>query len=130
MQIEVSSGQGDFRVTLSLHTTEGRGLSGFLRGGRAHVGGVAYAVPRSKSSGEGLTADVSSICGPGHKDVYAAQKVAEKLSIALNEPVCICAGIHFDHAAPTQIQQLLDLCLEAARLAAEQYLAGRDSKDV
>ena len=87
----------------------------------AHVGGVAYAVPRPKSSGEGLTADLSTICGPGHKDVYAAQTVAKQLCLATNETVCICAGLHLDHARQAQIKEMMDNCTQAAQQAAEAY---------
>lgn len=87
----------------------------------AHVGGVAYAVPRPKSSGEGLTADLSTICGPGHKDVYAAQAVAKTLCLATNETVCICAGLHLNHASRAQIEEMMDNCAQAAQQAAEAY---------
>lgn len=122
MEIEVTAGSGPCAVRLILSTTQGRGLCGFLTGGTtAHVGGVAYAVPRPKSSGEGLTTDISTICGPGHKDVYAAQAVAEKLCLATNETVCICAGIHVDHASRQQIAQMMEFCEQAAQQAVERY---------
>lgn len=121
MRMEARSGTGRCQISLVLQSTQGRGLCGFLTGGTAHVGAVAYAVPRPKSSGDGMTADISSICGPGHKDIYAAQKVAERLCLAVNETVCICAGIHIDHASQQEIQQILDLCLEAVDKAVEQY---------
>lgn len=121
VNLDVTAGSGPCQVHLTLSTTQGRGLCGFLTGGTAHVGGVAYAVPRPKSSGEGLTADVSTICGPGHKDVYAAQTVAKQLCLATGETVCICAGLHLDHASGAQIKEMMDNCAWAARQAAQAY---------
>ena len=123
MQIEVTGGSERYPVTLILCCTNGKGLCGYLWGGIAHIGGVAYGVPRPKSNGTGLTADISSICGPGHKDVYAAQKVAQQLCVALNQPICICAGIHFDGIGSEQIQEILNSCLEVAQRAVKQYYA-------
>ena len=94
------------------------------------MGAVAYAVPRPKSSGDGITADISSICGPGHKDIYAAQKVAERICLKVQETVCICAGIHIDHASQDEIQQILTLCLEAADQAVDQYRALQEENHV
>ena len=121
MDLKVKVGSAPCAVRLTLSTTQGRGLCGFLTGGEAHVGGVAYAVPRPKSSGEGLTADLSTICGPGHKDVYAAQTVAKQLCLATNETVCICAGLYLDHASQAQIKEMMDNCAQAAQQAAEAY---------
>ena len=130
MQIEVHSGKDRCRISLVLHCTAGRGLCGFLTGGTAHVGAVAYAVPRPKSSGDGITADISSICGPGHKDIYAAQKVAEQICLKVQETVCICAGIHIDHASQDEIQQIMTRCLEAADQAVDQYSALQEENHV
>lgn len=130
MQITTSSSNGSYTIDLVLHTTGGRGLSGYLSGGTAHVGGVAYAVPQPKIGGDGLTADISTICGPGHKDVYAAQKVAQRLCVATNEAVCICAGIHIDNATKEEIGQLLFLCLDAADRALQQYLEEKEQGHV
>ena len=121
MDLEVKVGSDPGAGRRLLPTTQGRGLGGCLPGGVAQVGGVAYAVPRPKSSGEGLTADLSTICGPGHKDVYAAQAVAKTLCLATNETVCICAGLHLDHASQAQIEEMMDNCAQAAQQAAEAY---------
>ncbi len=130
MQIHAYCDHGPYRIALVLHTTEGRGLCGFLTGGTAHVGAVAYAVPRPKSSGTGMTADISSICGPGHKDIYAAQQVAQRICLKVNETVCICAGIHIDHASQEEIRQILDLCLDVADQAVEQYQNQQEEEHV
>lgn len=130
MQIEADSSNGVFQISLVLHCTKGRGLCGYLSGGTAHVGGVAYAVPRPRSNGDGITADISSICGPGHKDVYAAQKVAERICLRTKETVCICAGIHIEHADKEEISQLMELCLKAADQAVEKYETTKEEHHV
>ena len=127
MLIRVSSGNEICPVHLELHSSGGNGLCGYLYGGRAHVGAVAYAVPRPKSNGNGVTADISSICGPGHKDIYAAQKVAERICLKTNETTCICAGIHIENASQDDIKMILACCLEAADLAVEKYKASKEA---
>lgn len=130
MQIEAGSSNGMFQISLVLHTTKGRGLCGYLSGGIPHVGGVAYAVPRPRSDGKGITADVSTICGPGHKDVYAAQEVARRICLQTGETVCICAGIHVEHASKSDIDSLMELCLEAADRAVEIYSGQKKEKSI
>lgn len=130
MTIETSSSNGIFHISLILHSTEGRGLCGYLSGGLSHVGGVAYAVPRPRSDGKGITADISTICGPGHKDVYAAQEVAKQICLQTGETVCICAGIHMERASKNDIALLMDLCLEAADRAVETYIGQKKEKSI
>lgn len=102
-----TAGSGKLAVSASAFGTGGNGLCVMLTGGeKAHVGGTAYAVPRMRSDGTGLTADISTICGPGHKDVYAAAAAAKNISIMFNEPVCVTAGIHVDHAGEEEIAEL------------------------
>lgn len=122
MYKEIQAGEGKYKVSLAIHGTEGKGLCGFLRGGtRPHVGGVAFAVPRPRSSGDGMTTDISSICAPGHKDVFAAQKVAERICLGTLETVSICAGIHIDKASDEEVRLLMKACLEAADSFVREY---------
>lgn len=115
-----SAGSGRLAVSASAFGTGGNGLCVMLTGGElAHVGGTAYAVPRMRSDGTGLTADVSTICGSGHKDVYAAASAAKSISIMLNEPVCVTAGIHVEHADAEEIAELNRNIGEAAAALAD-----------
>ena len=117
-----TGGEGRLEVELSMEGTGGQGLCGFLYGGqRAHVGGVAYAVPRARSSGDGITADLSTICGPGHKDVYIAQQLARQLCLLTGETVCITAGLHIDHATASELTAFQQACTAAADKFAEDY---------
>lgn len=116
------AGEGRLEVQLMMSGTGGKGLCGFISGGEsAHVGGTAYAVPRKKSSGEGLTADVSIICGPGHKDVYMAQTLAKLISIPTNEAVSLTAGVHVDKASPEELAQLQSNCITVAEEFVKAY---------
>jgi len=111
----ISVGEGRYRVTLEAHITDGNGLCVFLHGGESsHVGGVALAVPRMKSSHDGLTCDLSQICAPGHKDVSLASQIAQLLAIASNQTVSVTVGIHVDNADPEGIQELVANAHKAA----------------
>lgn len=117
----IQIGQGRFQVTLTVYETGGNGLSCILTGGeRPHVGGVAAASPRPKTSGTGLTCDLWVVCMPGHKDAELAQILAKRLCVETGQAVTLTAGLHVDHATQAEIKTLCDNC----RLAVERYLAG------
>ncbi len=83
-------------------------MCAFLSGGdEPHVGGVAVAVPRSRSNGDGLTCDVSQICVPGHKDVLAAASVATALARGTGEVTSVTAGIHVEGATPEDLERVM-----------------------
>lgn len=109
------AGSGKYRVSVTVEDTGGRGLIVSVLGGtRPHVGGAVVAIPRAKTQGEGLTCDVSQVCLPGHKDVYAAVEVAKYLAVRTGEPVSATAGMHVDHASKEDIACLLENSIEAA----------------
>ncbi len=115
-------GEGRLAVELLMAGTGGSGLCGFISGGeRAHVGGCAYAVPRDKSSGVGLTADVSTICGPGHKDSDMAQQLAKIISIGTGETVSLTAGLHVENASAQELEKLRQNCIMAAEEFVRAY---------
>lgn len=117
-----TAGEGRLKVSLMMSGTGGKGLCGFISGGeRAHVGGVAYAVPRAKTSGEGLTADVSAICGAGHKDVYIAQTMVKLICTGTNETVSLTSGVHVDKASAEELAQLQKNCMTAAEEFVKAY---------
>ncbi|MCL2337991.1 MAG: hypothetical protein FWC60_11300 [Firmicutes bacterium] len=124
MEIKVYAGEGKYRVDLNVYCTGGSGLSGFLFGGTLpHVGGVALVAPAVELHGKKLSScDEWTLTVPGHKDSYAANAVAKKICLAVNEAVSICCGIHIDDAGGEEIKILLANCLKAAELFIEQYL--------
>ena len=100
-------GNGRTAILLSAFGTGGNGLCVMLTGGElAHIGGVAYAAPRNKSNADGITADISTVCGSGHKDVYAAAIAAKKICVSLGETICVTAGIHVDNATPEELERI------------------------
>lgn len=107
-------------MTLTVHETVGHGLECLLTGGELpHVGGVAVASPRPKTSGAGLTCDLWVVSLPGHKDAELAQPLAKRLCVASGQPVSLTAGLHIDRAGEADIQTLCSNC----RQAVERYLA-------
>lgn len=107
-------------MMLTVHETDGHGLECLLTGGELpHVGGVAVASPRPKTSGTGLTCDMWVVSLPGHKDAELAQPLAKRLCIASEQPVSLTVGLHVDHADEADIQALCENCHQAV----EQYLA-------
>ena len=108
--VECRSGAGAHQVSLRMWDTS-RGWVGALTGGESpHVGGVVLAVPRPKSSGEGLTCDLYCIPVQGHKDVEGGTASAKRLAIGLNVPVSLTCGIHMDNADSKDIQRILEHC--------------------
>lgn len=115
----VTVGKDSYQVTLNIQDTNGQGLAGFLFGGSTpHLGCSVVAVPSKRLYDEGITCDISQICLPGHKDVYAACAVAKILALKLNQPVCIAAGIHIDGAGKEDI----DLLMNNAKACAYSWL--------
>lgn len=126
--ITIQQGKGRTKVTLIVHTTGGNGFSGFLFGGETpHVGGTAYSVPRYDRDKSHLTADISTICGPGHRDILAAQKAASIISIGTGQCTCITAGIHTDMATSDEINTLMDNCAKAADRFVEEIKGSQNN---
>lgn len=113
------AGEAPFRVTLTVHETDGHGLACVLTGGELpHVGGAVFAFPSPRLEGDGSTCNLWTACAPGHKDDFAARLVAKMLCEATEQTVSVSAGLHVDNAGEAGIRTLCDNC----RLAAQQYL--------
>lgn len=88
-----------------------------------HIGAVAVAQPRpSLRDPSVVSATASVICLPAHKEDELAKTVAETLSAALNTPVVVTAGIHWDNIPREGIERviansktLVSLILEQAK---------------
>lgn len=112
-----AAGEGPFEVRFHGFQTDGQGICGFLEGGtRPHVGGVASAIPRPRSDGQGITCDVSQLCLPGHKDVLAAAEAARTIALATGQNTVVTAGMHIDDADESQIKALMDNAMRAIGL--------------
>jgi len=72
-----------------------------------------------------LTADISVLCVPGHKDTEAGMKNAKRLATALNETVSLTVGVHVDLADQEEISLLLRNMVEAAEAFIREAKAAR-----
>ncbi|MBW2004020.1 MAG: hypothetical protein JRI72_05315 [Deltaproteobacteria bacterium] len=78
-------------------------------GEKPHIGAVAVAQPRpSLKDPEITSATASVICLPGHKEDELAKAVSEILAAALNTPVVVTAGIHWDNISKNGIQKVIE----------------------
>lgn len=77
-------------------------------GDSPHVGSVSVAVPRPSLSGDGtISATVSTYNVTGHKDGHVGELFARRLASEFNCIISATCGIHFEHAAPSDLQQIL-----------------------
>ena len=83
-------------------------------GTHPHIGAVALAIPRSSLKDENVnSASVSVLCVTGHKEDELAREAAKILASTFCCRVVVCAGIHIDDAAASNIQRLWDNALSA-----------------
>ena len=98
--------RGKGRIKLCLRAiNQGSGILCQLVGGEWHIGAVAISAPKENSSVLGFA---------GHKEDELALKIADKLSNALNCPIAICTGIHFDSISQAEIAIVQELADELA----------------
>lgn len=78
-----------------------------LTGGeRHHLGAVAVAQVRESLEGnDKLSATVSNITLPGHKEDELARKAAARLAAAMAANVVVCCGIHMDNIVLAEIRE-------------------------
>lgn len=78
-------------------------------GEQPHIGAVATALPRpSLSDSRRISASASVFCLVGHKEDQLARTVALKIASALNTPVVVTAGIHWDNLDENGIRTVLE----------------------
>lgn len=117
--------QGRLHLRLDL-LPQGRDWLALLRGGAAHIGATALALPlRERAAGEELP---RSLGRPGHREAELARQVAARLAQAVDCAVCCCAGIHYEAITPEEIRDVLclvdELTDEAARLLRQRVQGG------
>ncbi len=78
-------------------------------GEKYHVGAVAVASPHESIADDSkISATVSSVCLPKHKDDEIARIVAKKISSTFNCNVSVSAGVHINNATSDELQILLN----------------------
>lgn len=107
--------QGRLHLRLDL-LPQGRDWLALLRGGAAHIGATALALPPQ----EHATAEeaAQAIGRPGHREEELARQVAARLAQAVGRAVCCCAGIHYEAITPEEIRLVLHLVDELTDEAA------------
>jgi len=86
-----------------------------------HIGAVAVAQPRpSLKDPNVVSATASVICLPAHKEDELAKMIAETLAAALNTPVVVTAGIHWDNIPQGGIGRVIANCKTLVSLILEQ----------
>ena len=120
--IELTAGEGKYRIRLRVLGTDGNGLVVFLTGGeKPHLGGVSLAaIPRADSA-ELSHCDTWDVTLPGHKDKELARYIARQICLATGEPVSVNAGIHIDNASKEDIMSLNRLAEEITEKFIKQY---------
>ena len=114
MTNKVIYGEGNALVEVQYQTV-GQDLQVLITAGKAHVGAVALAVPCPVNA-EGVTASVSVMTVPGHRDNIVAENAALSLCKALSRPVSVTAGLHIDQATQDEIMALVNNAKEAINI--------------
>lgn len=110
-------------IVIDALVTEQKGITLRITGGDSpHVGAVALAVPSLNAATGEKTCDVSLLTGPGHKDRFLAEKVADMICRQTGELVSATAGVHIDNATGSDLKVLIDNTVKAAELFLEKYL--------
>jgi len=106
---EVRTNEGTYDLEASVRLIGQDLLVAIWGGEKPHIGAVAAAQPRpSLKDPEITSATASVICLPGHKEDELAKAVSEILAAALNTPVVVTAGIHWDNISEEGIQKVIE----------------------
>lgn len=84
-------------------------LVAIFGGDEHHIGGVAVSYPTPSHYRSATTVSLNSITLPGHKDYIVANSTALSLGKALNRPVVVTVGIHYDNATKTEIDEIVQV---------------------
>lgn len=119
---EVRIEDGKYSVFAQV-TRCGKDISLTVGGGEVpHIGAAALAIPRPSLSVPGkISASVSVLCAPGHKEDEFVRRAAGCLAARFNCVVNISAGVHIERAAPEELKRL-EGNLEALLAAVTQAL--------
>jgi hypothetical protein len=107
----VRTGEGAYDLEASVRWIGKDLLVAIWGGEKPHIGAVSVAQPRpSLKDSEVTSATASVICMLGHKEDELAKAVSEILAAALNTPVVVTAGIHWDNIDGEGIQKVIRNC--------------------
>jgi gallate decarboxylase subunit D len=121
MEFYVATTDGSYRLEANVRLIGDDLLVAVWGGDKPHIGAVAVAQPRPslRPPHDKISASASVICLLGHKDDIFAKAAAESLAAAINRPVVVSAGMHWDQIDAGGIervgessQQLIALILQ------------------
>ena len=108
-EFNVKTNEGTYDLEASVRLIGQDLLVAIWGGEKPHIGAVAVAQPRpSLKDPEGMSATASVICLPSHKEDGLTKAVSEILAAALNTPVVVTAGIHWDNISKDGIQKVIE----------------------
>ncbi len=108
MDFTVKTNKGTYDLEANVRLIGQDLLVAIWGGEKPHIGAVSVAQPRpSLKDPEITSATASVICLPGHKEDELAKATSEILAAALNTPVVVTAGIHWDNISKEGIQKVI-----------------------
>ena len=106
---EARAGYGKLAVSGMLTLTSSGGVLQLYGGTHEHVGSVTVSIPRPSLMDSDRTSVTSSVINlPSHKEELVGRPAAERLAIALDQPVVCVAGIHVDGATSDELSILTE----------------------
>lgn len=97
LDLKVKTQTGSFDIEAAVMRIGEDLLVAIWGGDKPHIGAVAAALPRpSLKDPAQSSATASVISFPAHKEHELVRRSSEKISAALNVPVVVTAGIHWD----------------------------------
>ncbi|MCP4668038.1 MAG: hypothetical protein GY849_16940 [Deltaproteobacteria bacterium] len=98
MNFTIKTREGSYDIEALVRFIGADLLVAIWGGEKPHIGAVSVAQPRPSLKDPAVTsATASVICLPGHKEDELAKAASEVLAAALNTPVVVTAGIHWDN---------------------------------
>ena len=99
---------GDYPLEAAIRVLGDDLLIAVWGGTRPHIGAVGIAHPRpSLKDSKQISATASVYTVIGHKEDTVVQKMATRISSALNRMVVVTAGIHWDDLTPEAIKEII-----------------------
>ena len=119
-EFTITTTEKDYNLKASVRQIGSDLLVAIWGGDKPHIGAVAVAQPRpSLKDPARISASASVFCFVGHKEDDLAKAASEKLASALNTPVVVTAGIHWDNLNADGIRQVV----QNSRLLMDQIIA-------
>ena len=107
-EFSIQTNEDAYNLSASIRLFGENVLVAIWGGEKPHIGAVAAAQPRPSLKNPDVTsATASVICFVGHKEDELVKASAEILAAALNTPVVVTAGIHWDNLDERAIVRII-----------------------